>query len=905
MDEKYYLIDTDLKVQHFASHLSRKGTWWETGFLDKEWDKGQLVGHEEGPTLPITPDGTLRPGILYESSTDPNVRFYLPEYQLNLVSGLYTTRLKWRDKEADPNGPLAFLTLDVLAIVPPSSGFTLQEIPHQTVARLVYQLSVENDEITNEMRPMLSIEIGALNSIGNGVRRAVLPISEKPVFDRLYEIMTDASFRTRLEIHCFAVAGRRTWRHIVHRKFDADLQAEILKNKKILYTDLIGQKVDVTGDQDASVVNRRRIKLAKTSSDKMSWQDALQVAENADISVFNATIRSNDQENIVTRLIRNRVTTVKWLDSDLLKVVSADDWNAGIGLQPSISKNVSLPFSGISNLSSSPVTELRRIPGDTGTVPMPDDPVLRERPKREPQESPTQPQLLGSTLKEDVVEPILLRAYAPSIGQALSTSDVLTKVNAAKYKAVPSRACLDEEGKPALMKVPLETLQVIDPFYFLPATNAYMFDIPDAMHPSDHHVLIRMEVFNGQTKVGVIFKDSAYTDQVYYQPEEFRLSRLDSPPYLPELRILFYELVTQDEEDNSAETNESTTADLNYKVLLTYRAVPYLNPLLLALAQQQLFSEDPNLKQVHFNALAPENTTLSLRVPEDGAETLIDFPRPDVEVRFDQAIVDQFELSDTEFEKIFPLFDSAAGGGIEGVVEAQLLDNQKASVSVHLSFKDTAGSVFRTEYKGADSDGLHKVHLTNRIESPVTLEAIYVVALGPGILARPQDTSGRVVQPGEEFDLFYKVEPANAPVFDISPSLDVSIQVNPKVLWPKLFINQGHSTKTFKVTPTTKAEYFGVVPPNADAPLTGLRVKFDDDTTTTLTAQQLQNEIELPIPLLAYLLSRDSNTSQNSDALKYSYQVMNLLGEDGHEGATSEWMSNEGGSSLTIVPVGA
>src|SRR5262249_4456148 len=147
-------------------------------------------------------------------STDPHVRFYLPEYRLNVIDGRYTTRLKWRDANDDPNGPLAFLTVEVVAIVPPSSGFTLQEIPHQAVASIAYQMPIQGADQSSGGQPasevsgaraVMRFEVGALNPI-EGVRRGRLAISDKRDFDRLFQVMTDSNLNSSLEIRCFARA---------------------------------------------------------------------------------------------------------------------------------------------------------------------------------------------------------------------------------------------------------------------------------------------------------------------------------------------------------------------------------------------------------------------------------------------------------------------------------------------------------------------------------------------------------------------------------------------------------------------------------------------------------------------------------------------------------------------------
>ena len=60
--------------------------------------------------VPLSADGSLRPGELYESTGGADVYFYLPTYTLRRVAGQFTTRLKLRDAQQEPEGPLAWLT---------------------------------------------------------------------------------------------------------------------------------------------------------------------------------------------------------------------------------------------------------------------------------------------------------------------------------------------------------------------------------------------------------------------------------------------------------------------------------------------------------------------------------------------------------------------------------------------------------------------------------------------------------------------------------------------------------------------------------------------------------------------------------------------------------------------------
>src|SRR5262249_16596782 len=91
--------------------------------------------------------------------------------------------------------------------------------------------------------PALWIEVGALQLVGSGVRRARLSISSKPDFDRLYQVLTDSNFKSTLELRSFATAGRRTWRQVVLGGLVRTTQAVALKEKQVFYADVANKKV--------------------------------------------------------------------------------------------------------------------------------------------------------------------------------------------------------------------------------------------------------------------------------------------------------------------------------------------------------------------------------------------------------------------------------------------------------------------------------------------------------------------------------------------------------------------------------------------------------------------------------------------------------------------------------------
>jgi hypothetical protein len=221
---------------------------------------------------------------------------------------------------------------------------------------------------------------------------------------------------------------------------------------------------------------------------------------------------------------------------------------------------------------------------------------------------------VASTVSVDALEvtPTLphaafARAYAPSVQAVLATSDFQIEEGNALHTVVPVNAVLTPKGLPALLKVTVEATQSI-PFFFVKDTNAYMFDIPGNIQPSTNHILIKLTTTLSDGSPGwTFFQDSAFRDLFYYQPQEFRLSRLPTYPYLPDLAVAFLDVVSQDQHD-------TTTATTHYRVELNYRALPYLDPQAEDAARAQLADATTTPR---FAALEPLNSKPSalLRQP--------------------------------------------------------------------------------------------------------------------------------------------------------------------------------------------------------------------------------------------------------------------------------------------------
>ena len=266
-----YIIDENLAVYSPRYQLANAKTLEYLKQVGQGSEKGSIQGENDAP-IPVSPDGLLKAGELYESSSDPAVRYYLPRYQLRQVNQQFTTALKWRSLQDDPNGALAWLLIELTPEVPQSTT-VLQEIQHQAVVKIAYQLPLEGQLESNQFQQnaSLQLEVGALEVVSAEVRRCRLALNSKEEFDRVFQIMTDDRFQARLQIDCFAQIGHRTWRQIVSDRVDLSSRSLALSQKQVLVTDMVDENnlELVNPDRNQASVKTRYIKKAQIDQVKV------------------------------------------------------------------------------------------------------------------------------------------------------------------------------------------------------------------------------------------------------------------------------------------------------------------------------------------------------------------------------------------------------------------------------------------------------------------------------------------------------------------------------------------------------------------------------------------------------------------------------------------------------------
>jgi hypothetical protein len=834
-NQNLYFVSKTLSAVPLTEMFSKRGAfYWNKHHVQHPNEQNQV------DPMPISPDGKLIPGQLYESSVDASVRYALPTYQIAVVAGLYQISLKWVASTNEPLAPIARLTVDLAATMPNPGGYTLLEIEHTAIARLGYHMPIDGVMLDPTAPATLWYELGALNPKTAGVRNCQLEIFSKPDFDRLYQILTDVTFGCVLEVHCFATIGRRTWRQVVA---EPELGDWVQRGRMLL------------GPQAESPIITDP---AKESMPEPQTERVFQLVP------ANMLLQSGDSDH-----------TRKYLPSTTRSsALLAPDSSEGLR-SPAPQFFASLPI-------QLPINQVRMPPAAVvPTLPPAIDPTLIARRRLPDVDVIVEPNLPGVEIPH--IDPVPIQL--PELVTTLRRSDFIYRIGEIERQAIPIGALINRRGEPALLRIPVESVQTITSCYFSVDTNGYIFDIPANLRPTTSRALIRVPFSANDGRTAIFFYDTGL-DVFYCQPTEFRLARTAHPSaqssYQPYLIITMSNIVTTQADDGPP----ITSCQIN----LCYRALPYFDAELKGLAADsatlQQFSAIPR-----FATLDPSKTKLTLKLPQAVAGTFESVERHDLEISFDEGLADNLTLSDQQLLPISAAF--VAGFGIEGTITAQLLDSQVA-VKLRLSLNDTVGPLFDTSYNGCidAQEGIHRVTITNRIESPVQVTKLEQVVVRPNVLAHPQSIASVLVQPNQSLAIDYRVEPKDSIIQNLSPLIIGSVvldQEQRKKLWRRFVIEQGYTTDTFSIMVRINSAYFEPPPAGLQA-LTEVLIEFRGGATVKLTPTLLSQPITLRQGYLAMLFG---------EPRAYKYRVTNTY-QNGTS-AVSDWIDDMV-DTLDIVP---
>jgi hypothetical protein len=324
---------------------------------------------------------------------------------------------------------------------------------------------------------------------------------------------------------------------------------------------------------------------------------------------------------------------------------------------------------------------------------------------------------------------------------------------------------------------------------------------------------------------------------------------------------------------------------VSFAVTLTYRARPFLHPALLQAAQEH-FGREASIAPV-----VPTVSKVRIGMPSGAGDAL---ERAGAEIDFADGISDALTFSEEEYRRLTTALQTVSGVGLEGEVEATLLDGHTSRIPIRIGLRDTVGDVFDWAISGT-SAGRCALALRNRIESPVRIDVLPVVALADAGTASPADIPpSAAIAPGEVVSVEYRLVPVDASTAAFNPAPVISVLPDFMKILAQTTVIQGYADDTFDIRVEVDPVVFQFTLQGSQ-PLTGLEVTFRTrEEPVVLTPEQPGTTVTLRMPLLLFVTNADA-------AQHYSYSVTNL--HAGGPGATTAFMASSGNLEVSPAPL--
>lgn len=924
--EKKYLINEDL-VEMRASTLVTMKSSGQAEFF-------KAATHSTRGEVPLVSSDGILAGMRYPSSVDGRPDFYLPQYALRTVEGRRTTRLEMFPPSADPTAPAGRLTVEVQAL-PLATSDSVRMMAHTVELRLGYILPVETDE-TAESTPfamsrftgswrntdpdtngVLTLEIAhasgnllkvaaiqnglpdpvdlgvVMAEVRDGMALALFRGADRTVALTL-TLQDDALFVTELtDINDPAAPGDFTAHHVLRRdgtsgdrpviwmalEPTAQVGATLRRSVTAIpdmdsYLRLYGV---LTRPEHRAMIEMRATALVGRRSFRQVFVGLKQreeLAQKLDAKTFEIDPKT-------AKAIRKKATTSVLENPSMVIRPEAEFRIERISPAPAAARQpieaevLRVPVADAVTPLRQPegTTAFRAIRREDATAAARRLAILRHRAEVARRRAEAGGRPTGNV-------PAGGGAEQPRETRPARTSPVLNVVigkilqeKLAKAK-LPGWVVVEPGGKPVLTRRTDTCDQTIAPAWADPELYADMLDAPE--DAPGGIVLLRREIRAG-AQTAIFYQDGLTPRQVYYEPQEFRLVRADSAPYAP---LLLFHLNEEASEDEDA-------AAPGYSVTMTYRAEPYIDPALLSAARAE-FGADSVIAPI-----VPAASALTIRLPSTDGSTAQEITREDVEIDFADGLNDMITFDEAEYRTLTTAFQTAAGIGLSGQVDVTFPDGRSGQVPVRIGLRDMIGKVFNGRL--ATEEAGPALAYTNRIESPVRINAFPVAHLPDGARAVPETAPpATALAPAETITVAYRTEPAGSALFDVPPLLDVSTEPDFMAILAQTTVVQGYADDTFDITVAIDPIFFDFVPEGAE-PLTAVEVSFRTrEEAVVLTPAAPSQTITLPMPHILFLTNA-------AEAQHYSYSVQDMHASG--PGAATAYRAGSG--NLDIQPAAA
>jgi len=493
------------------------------------------------------------------------------------------------------------------------------------------------------------------------------------------------------------------------------------------------------------------------------------------------------------------------------------------------------------------------------------------------------------TVEGDVIRAEVLvtqLAQRDQVYRAMTEPDLgarlVVRLSARVAVPVPQKPPVDAQGATlpgvAVKQLYRESERVVDlplPFLFPTNLHGYVFEGLGTVRPGAGGGLLRRQV-NWGGRFHSYYQAGLGNNVFYYLPDTFKLARRPAPPHEPFATVRFQSA------DGSLERMQAGFSFFAAPVLDQERLLGSV-PVLRGFADADVLRTEGDLR---LEPLLPSPENLKLRLSYPGADTQ-GGPfeiRPGATVDLRTGVADTLAMPMVQFQSLYDALFSASGFSLAGAVSFQMGDVGE-EIPFTLRLRDTAEPLVGwVQQKTA-------LTLTNEIESPLVFQGVKalvkdaagqqsVSAPGPvppirlavGQSARFQlpggvevvdvDLSGAEAETDRERIFSIVLDPSTAPVY-----------LRPLVV------------KTFKAM-------FAAPAARPEQQVMAIVLDFEGGLTVELNADQLDQKIQLPVPVANYVLRR-------ADVGSYRYK-MNVIRLSGQSRDT-DWRTDDTGTLFPNV----
>jgi hypothetical protein len=498
--------------------------------------------------------------------------------------------------------------------------------------------------------------------------------------------------------------------------------------------------------------------------------------------------------------------------------------------------------------------------------PRADSLTLRPQPPAAPERLVARSTVASPVFADDTARPEALSAIRLVRPIRLPSPDVDSEVPL--YRQV-TRA-LDHTAEPS-------------PFFFVPALHGYIFRSV-ALPPPGSPGLVRHQL---QWHEGFqsYYQDAARPHLFYYLPDSFKLVRRPETPHNPIMAIRI------------AATDGSLE---KVQVTLEFVAAPFVDRDRLDDAAKRLkrLLPDPlphGIEGPEFQPLLAETRRFRLALPRADASSGIWEDRDKALVDLRAGIHDSVTLPMAAFQSVY---DALHGSGsallFQGEVEVDLEPAPNERLPFTARMNDLIGELFDYREVPDEASGGVAATLRNAIESPVRIRRLDV-SLRRGASEVPARIEGTSFDPPVELrpgqELAFRVVP-EAPLAGTGPvdavfDLDgVEVLPDREAVWNAVLDPSTPAEYARTVRVKTFRQIFDAPPERPNDQVLAIVADFERGGTVDLTADKLEADAELRMPISDYVLRR-------VDEREYRYKVT-VIRRAGRS-ADQEWRKDRTG----------